>query len=291
MATTISRVQARTLDKYPMLIMTDEEGGGVQRLTNVIGSVPWAKTMARNLSVRQITAEGRRVGASMLSAGVNVDLAPVLDVDGRSVEPGATDPDGLRSFSGSPNVVASDGTAFMTGLRDAGVISVVKHFPGLGGTSRNTDYGPARTLAWSVLKRSGLVPFEAAISGGAQGVMLSNASVPGLTALPSSLSSVVVGELRQAMGFRGLIMTDSLSAGAVGALRLSVPAAAVKALGAGADMLLFGLPGSAAASLALAHQVSVSIVQAVAAGTLARATLESEAAQVVATRNVVTCQG
>lgn len=187
--------------------------------------------------------------------------------------------------------MASDGTAFTTGLRDAGVVAVVKHFPGLGGASRNTDYGPATTLAWPVLKRTGLVPFEVAIAHGAQAVMLSDASVPGLSALPSSLSSVVVDALRRGLGFQGLIVTDSLSAGAIGALHLSVPAAAVKALGAGADLLLFGSPDSAAASLALARQVSSAIVQAVAAGTLTRGVLESEAAQVVAARNAVACQG
>jgi beta-N-acetylhexosaminidase len=290
MGETISRVQARTLDKYPMMIMTDEEGGGVQRLTNVIGSIPWAQTMGKNLTPSQIRGRGLHIGTSLLSAGVNVDLAPVLDVDGRTVEPGASDPDGLRSFSGTPSVVASDGTAFMSGLRSADVTPVVKHFPGLGGSSRNTDYGPATTLPWSVLKRTGLVPFETAIANGAPGVMLSNASVPGLTPLPASLSSVVVQELRESLGFSGLIMTDSLSAGAMSALHLAVPAAAVRALQAGANMVLFGSPGSAATSLAAARQVSNALVKAVADGVLSRAALEGDAAQVLATRNVVPCQ-
>jgi len=290
MGETISRVQARTLDKYPMMIMTDEEGGGVQRLTNVIGSIPWAQTMGKNLTPSQIRGRGLHIGTSLLSAGVSVDLAPVLDVDGRSVEPGARDPDGLRSFSGAPSAVASDGTAFMNGLRSADVTPVVKHFPGLGGSSRNTDYGPATTVPWSVLKRTGLVPFETAIANGAPGVMLSNASVPGLTTLPASLSSVVVQELRQSLGFSGLIMTDSLSAKAISALHLAVPAAAVKALQAGANMVLFGSSGSAATSLAAARQVSDALVKAVADGILSRAALEGDAAQVLATRNIVPCQ-
>ena len=199
MGSVLARVQARTLSKLPMLVMTDEEGGGVQRLTNVVGSIPWAQTMGKNLSPSRIYAEGSRIGTSLLNAGVNTDLAPVLDVDGRSVEPGVADPDGYRSFSGKPSVVAADGTAFMKGLAAADVTSVVKHFPGLGGASRNTDYGPARTEPWSLLKSTGLVPFESAIDNGASAVMLSNASVPGLTSLPASLSPVVVQELRQTL--------------------------------------------------------------------------------------------
>lgn len=289
MASTISKVQARTLDKYPMMVMTDEEGGGVQRLTNVIGSIPWAKTMGKNLDAARIASEGQRIGAALLGAGVSVDLAPVLDVDARNVQPGADDPDGLRSFSGTPSVVATDGSAFMTGLAAADVTSVVKHFPGLGGSSRNTDYGPATTLPWSVLKTTGLVPFESAIASGARAVMMSNASVPGLTPLPAGIAPVAVAYLRQALGFRGLIMTDSLSAGAISALRLSVPAAAVRALQAGDNMVLYGLPGSVASSLALARSISNALVAAVTSGVLSRSTLVGDAAQVVATRNHVPC--
>jgi beta-N-acetylhexosaminidase len=289
MAAVLARVQARTPSKYPMLVMTDEEGGGVQRLTNVIGSIPWAQTMGKNLSASRILGQGSRIGASLMAAGVNTDLAPVLDVDGRAVQPGAVDPDGMRSFSGTPSIAAVDGTAFMQGLADAGVTSVVKHFPGLGGSSRNTDYGPATTKPWSVLKTTGLVPFEYAIARGASAVMLSNASVPGLTSLPASLSPVVVQELRQNLGFNGLIITDSLSAGAISALHLDDAAASVKALEAGANLVLYGLASSPAASLELARGISTAIVAAVTDGWLSRATLNRDAAMVVSTRNTVSC--
>src|SRR5665213_1598322 len=95
----VATLQRETPGKYAMLVMTDQEGGGVERLTNVVATLPWAQTMGKNLSPTQITAEGRRVGASMKSVGINTDLAPVLDVDGRAVEPGSTTPDGYRSFS------------------------------------------------------------------------------------------------------------------------------------------------------------------------------------------------
>jgi beta-N-acetylhexosaminidase len=289
MAGIVARLQAQTLDRYPMLIMTDEEGGGVERLTNVVGSFPWAQTMGKTMSAAQITATGLRVGKALKEAGVNMDLAPVLDVDGRSVQPGASDPDGLRSFGGSPSLVASDGTAFMAGLTEAKVTSVVKHFPGLGGASRNTDYGPATTKPWSVLKNTALVPFERAIADGVPALMLSNASVPGLTTLPASLSPVVVHELRETLGFKGLLVTDSLSAGAISALHLSAAQAAVKALSAGADLILAGSAGTPLASETFAKDISRSIVSAVAHGVLARSTLVGAAAQVLATRNALTC--
>jgi beta-N-acetylhexosaminidase len=269
--------------------MTDEEGGGVERLTNIVGSFPWAQTMGKNLSATQITVIGKRIGLKLLSAGVNTDLAPVLDVDARAEEPGASNPDGYRSFSGNPLVAASDGTAFMRGLDEAGVLSVVKHFPGLGYATRNTDYGPANTLSWAKLQTTGLVPFRQAIDSGATAVMMSNARVPGLSSLPAGLSPVVVQVLRKTLGFTGLIVTDSLSAGAISALHLAEPAASVMAIAAGDDLILYGSPSSTSASLALASKISSAIVNAVNAGTISRATLISAAAQVLAARNQVAC--
>lgn len=290
-AAIVATLQRETPSKYAMIIMTDQEGGGIERVTNLVARLPWAQTMGKNLTPAQISQQGRRVGLSMMAAGINTDLAPVLDVDGRAVYPGARDPDGFRSFSGIASVVASDGVAFMNGLRQAGVTSVVKHFPGLGGSTGNTDYGTAATLPWSTLKKSGLLPFEAAINAGATAVMVSNARVPGLSALPSSISPTVIAVLRQQLGFNGLIATDSLSAGALGALGLGVPGAAVKALQAGADLILGGTAASSSAALALAQATSKAIQRAVASGTLARATLVAAATHVLAAENPQICMG
>jgi len=272
-----------------MLVMTDEEGGGVMRLTNFVSYFPWAQTMGHTETAAQITATARRVGRQLVAAGLNTDLAPVADLDGRAILPGESDPDGLRSFSGSTAVAASDAVAFMRGLLSAGVTPVVKHFPGLGHATRNTDYGPAATLPWSRLQHAGLIPFERAITAGATAVMLSNASVPGLTNLPAGLSPAVVNVLRTTLGFRGLIVTDSLGAGAISALHLSEPAASVVALRAGADLILFGSASSPGASLAEATKVSNAILGAVKSGALSRSTLIVAAAQVLATRNQLSC--
>src|ERR1039458_10904382 len=109
--------------------MTDEEGGGVVRLEKLVGPLPWARTMAKTMAPAAIKALAKRVGARLLAAGVNVDLAPVLDVDGRNVAPGATDPDGWRSFCGNTSVVSRDGVAFMEGMERGGALAVVQHFP------------------------------------------------------------------------------------------------------------------------------------------------------------------
>jgi beta-N-acetylhexosaminidase len=285
----LATLQRERPGHYAWMVMTDEEGGGVERLTNLVGSFPWAQTMGKNLSAAQITAIARRVGTTLVGAGVNTDLAPVLDVDARAQYPGAANPDGYRSFSGVPSTAAADGTAFMKGLQEAGVLSVVKHFPGLGYATRNTDYGPAATLSWAKLQSTGLVPFRQAIDNGATAVMMSNAHIPGLTPLPAGISAVAVHALRTTLGFKGLIVTDSLSAGALSALHLAEPAASVLALAAGDDMILFGSPTSVAASLVLAAKISNAIVSAVAKGTLLRTTLIAAAAQDLAARNQLTC--
>jgi beta-N-acetylhexosaminidase len=287
----LATLQRERPGHYAWMVMTDEEGGGVERLTNLVGSFPWAQTMGKNLKAPQITAIARRVGTALFSAGVNTDLAPVLDVDGRAQYPGEANPDGYRSFSGVASLSATDGVAFMKGLQQAGVLSVVKHFPGLGYSTRNTDYGSAATLSWAKLQTTGLVPFRQAIAEGATAVMMSNARIPGLSSLPAGLSPVAVQYLRTTLGFTGLIVTDSLSAGAISALHLAEPAASVMALAAGDDLILFGSPASVPSTLTLAAKISTTIVNAVTKGTLARSTLIAAAAQDLAARNHLICAG
>ena len=119
--------------------------------------------------------------------------------------------------------------------------------------------------------------------------MVSNATVPGLSSLPSSISPAVIQVLRQQLGFSGLIVTDSLTAGALSALHLGVPLASVMALSAGVDLVLAGSPRSPAASLLLAQETSNAIQKAVTVGTLSLATLQGAAAQVLASKNQVSC--
>ena len=181
----------------------------------------------------------------MRAAGVTVDLAPVLDLDD-GVGPNATDPDGTRSFSLNSTTTTHYGLAFARGLLDAGVVPVVKHFPGLGQATANTDVAAAWTQPWSVLQKHGLLPFTAAVNADMPAVMTTNARVPGLAPLPASLSWRATHQvLRLQMAFHGLVITDSLSAVAIRAAGFHIPAATVRALVVGADMVLFGAPATA----------------------------------------------
>jgi len=171
------------------------------------------------------------------------------------------------------------------------VLAVVKHFPGLGYATGNTDNAPAATQPWSVLQTTGLVPFRRAIASGVNAVMMSDASIPGLTTLPASLSSVAVAELRNQLGFHGLIMTDALGTGAISARHLTIAQASVDALAAGVDQVLGTNSPSPQQALQTASLTTAAIVAAVEHGALTRALLIRAAAQVLASTNSLGCSG
>jgi beta-N-acetylhexosaminidase len=253
--------------------------------------------MAETMTPAGVQALAMSVGTSMRQVGVSVNLAPVLDLDA-GPGPSATDPDGLRSFSALPATAARYGVAFMHGMQMAGIVPVVKHFPGLGGASANTDYGPATTPPIGTLRAAGLIPFQAAIAAGAPAVMVANAAVPGLTNLPASLSPAVInGLLRADLGFDGLVLTDSLSAGAISQAGYLLPQAAVAAISAGADMILFGstltpadvaLLSPANVSATINHIVTA-IVAATANGTISMTRLNTAVSHVLAVKQAQLC--
>jgi len=269
------------------MVMTDEEGGAVQRMANLVGSMPSARTMAATMTPSEVRQLARRVGTRMHDAGVTVDLAPVLDLD-NGVGPNASDPDGTRSFSLNSTTATHYGLAFARGLLDAGVVPVVKHFPGLGQATANTDVAAAWTQPWSVLQKHGLLPFTAAVTAGMPAVMTTNARVPGLAPLPASLSWRATHQvLRRQLAFRGLVITDSLSAVAIQAAGFHIPAATVRALVVGADMVLFGAPAGQVADVT--HRVVRAIVNAVDSGSLTRARLSGAVVHVLDAKDVSLC--
>ena len=280
------------------LVMADQEGGGVQRLAGVVPTMPWPRTMAQTMTPAEVETLATSVATGMRQLGVDVNLAPVLDLDARP-GPSATDPDGLRSFSVVPTTAARYGVSFMSGTEAGGVLPVVKHFPGLGGASGNTDYGPATTLPLATLQTSGLVPFRAAIAAGAPAVMIANASVPGLTGLPAALSPAVIsGLLRHELGFTGLVLTDSLSAGAISQAGYQLPEAAVAAIDAGADMILFGSTLTSSQTVLLGpsnlsgtiNLIVGAIVAATTKGAISVARLDTAALHVLAAEHVQLCR-
>lgn len=285
----LARLTATAPGSIAPLVMVDEEGGSVQRIANLVGSVPSARQMGATMTAAQIGQVAERLGRQLRLAGITADLSPVLDADAGQ-GPSLQDPIGSRSFSADPTVARDDGLAFAEGLLAAGVLPVVKHFPGLGGAFGNSDLGRAVTQPWSRLQRTGLIPFQAAVLAHLPAVMVTNASVPGLTDLPASISAAVVtGLLRGRLGFQGLIMTDSLSAVALSSRGYSVARASAAAVEVGADLVLFNATAGTVAQLT--NQTVSAIVAAVAQGRLGRSRLVDAVAHVLTAKQVDLCSG
>ena len=285
--TALSNLELSAPGGIAPFVMTDEEGGLVQRMANLVGSIPSARDMGATMTPSQITALAKTLAVRMRAEGVTMDLAPVLDVDGGQ-GPNNKDPDGSRSFSANAKVASADGIAFAKGLEAGGVVPVLKHFPGLGGASGNTDVMSATTPPWTTLQKVGLVPFENALNEHFPAVMIANASVPGLTSLPASISpEVITTLLRDQLGFNGLVITDSLSAISLSAIGYSVPVATVAALQAGADMVLFNSTATALAGLT--DQIVSAVVAAVSSNQLTRSRLENAVAHILGAKHLEVC--
>ncbi len=287
LAAAARRLVAAAPNGIAPFVMTDEEGGSVQRMANLVGSIPSARQMGATLSPPQIRQLAARLAQRLRAVGVTMDLAPVLDVDG-GVGPNDRDADGTRSFGTDANLVTRDGLAFASGVQDGGVVPVLKHFPGLGGATGNTDVTPASTPPWSTLQRVGLVPFADAVNKSAPAVMIANARVPGLSDLPASISPAVIGGvLRGRLGYQGLVITDSLSATALTAIGYSVPEASVAAIAAGADMVLYTADQSQVASVTTTTVAR--LVSAVSSGAVGRDRLVSAVTHILTAKGVDLC--
>jgi beta-N-acetylhexosaminidase len=235
----------------PLLVMVDQEGGLVRRLPGP----PHAS--AEEIGARGAAfakRSGRATGESLKAMGVNVDLAPVLDL-GR---PGRAITDERRAFGRTPGAVSDRGVAFARGLAAAGVDATAKHFPGLGGARVNTDDAVQRIgLSARTLRRADERPFADFAAAGGRLVMLSTAIYPALSRKPAAFShAVATGELRDRLGFQGVSITDAL--GTVSARAIGGPAKTARAAAAaGADLVLYTDLGSAArAQRALAAGLS-----------------------------------
>jgi beta-N-acetylhexosaminidase len=237
----LNRANASSLNpvRAPLLLMTDQEGGQVRRLPGrpflsekQIGANPLAK--AKVLA----TQAGQGAAANLRSVGMNVNLAPVLDVYRNA---GNFDDQFGRSYSKNPAVVSDLGANMITAQQAGGVAAAAKHFPGLGAAAvrQNTDIRPV-TLNLSLAKIRSVDerPFQAAVNAGVKLIMLSWASYPAIGARPAGLSpNVIQGELRNRLKFTGVTITDALEAGALRSYG-STQNRALFAARAGMDLLL-----------------------------------------------------
>ncbi len=223
-----------------LIIAIDQEGGRVSRLREARGFTEFPSPMA--LGATGDPANARRMAAAMAGelkdAGINMDLAPVLDVNSNPANPIV----GVRSFGSDPARVAEFGLAFVDGLQAAGLMAVGKHVPGHGDTGVDTHYAlPAIAHPRARLDAVELAPFRAAMRAGVAGIMSAHITVPAVEptpGLPATLSTRVMTELvRHELGHQGLLLTDSLEMGALATSGYPVPQAAAAALAAGADLL------------------------------------------------------
>ncbi len=218
----------------PLVVSTDEESGRVSTFANVLGTGPSPRRLATEQSPAEVREVARRTGNHLKSLGINVDLAPVSDVDGGPWNSIIGD----RAFSGEPAVASRYALAYAQGLNDAGVVPVAKHFPGQGRAGGDTHVQLSTVdTALEELESSDLVPFRDLVDAGVPVVMLSHVAYRALDPdLPASLSPRAYQLLRD-LGFTGVAMTDAVGMGAVNT-RWDYEAAAVKAVAAGADALL-----------------------------------------------------
>lgn len=219
----------------PPFLAIDQEGGRVQRLEPLIGDVPSARKMGAEMTAKEIQKQAEDIGEAMADLNLNMDLAPVVDVSSQPDDSVAGD----RSFSDRPDEVTADAGAFVKGLQSQGIVPVLKHFPGLGSATGNTDFEPATTPPLEELKKKDLRPYERLTKQAPIAVMMSSAVVPGLTnGEQAGLSKPAVDLLRKDYKFDGVIMTDSLSGVAVRS-QFELPEAAERAIAAGVDMVLW----------------------------------------------------
>ncbi len=259
----IARLQAAASAGHqpPLLIAVDQEGGDVRRVTGPPNANP--AQIAGNWSASfKAAGETARL---LKTTGIDVDLAPVADtpaVAGAFI--------GQRAFSSSPSLASGAVSAFVLGLQNAHVAATAKHYPGLGQAIESTDLQSVRIEASRALLKAEMAPFRAAVASDVRLVMVSSAIYDALDpANPAVLSSRVIGELR-AMDFAGVTVSDSMDTRALSAYG---PEAAVRAVRAGMDILLYGNGDGASGYRALET--------ALRSGSLDRHTLEASAERII----------
>ncbi len=221
---------------YPAFISVDQEGGVVTRLPEQACNVPGAMLIGATGNKEYAYQAGRITGEELKALGINMDLAPVLDVNSNPDNPVI----GVRSYSSDPHMVEEYGCHMMKGLLRAGVMATVKHFPGHGDTAVDSHLGlPVVEKDMEELMASELVPFQSAIRQGAPCVMTSHILFPKLEPekKPATMSkAVLTGVLREKLGFEGIIITDCLEMSAIKTF-YGTAQGAVEAVKAGAQLL------------------------------------------------------
>ena len=234
--------QLHGLNAIQPMLGIDEEGGSIARIANHPAgfSVPRFPSMgqiARSGDAETAYQAGRSIGDYLREYGLDVDFAPVADVNTNPRNPVIGD----RAFGDDPAVAAAMVRRLIAGLHDSGMASCIKHFPGHGDTQTDTHTGYAETKkTWEEISACEMIPFRAGIEEGTDLVMTAHIAAPNVTGTdePSTVSYLMLTEkLRGELGFEGLIITDALSMGAIRECYASAEACK-RCVQAGADILL-----------------------------------------------------
>lgn len=229
--------QAQGLSQIPLLVSIDQEGGSVVRLPTPATHFPSAMMLGATGSPDLADEMARATAQELLALGINVNFAPVVDVNSNPANPII----GNRAFGSDPVLVSELGLAAIRGYQQSGVIPCPKHFPGHGDTDQDSHLSlPTIHRSLAQLEAIDWIPFRGAIEAGVELIMTAHVRIPALADKPATLSPEIIQTwLRHHLGFGGVIITDSLTMGAL-AQTYSPPQAAVMAFWAGCDILLFG---------------------------------------------------
>ncbi|HBI27489.1 MAG TPA: beta-N-acetylhexosaminidase, partial [Peptococcaceae bacterium] len=223
-------------NKIPLFLSIDEEGGIVTRMPDEINKLPASAKVGEKNDSDLAFQIGEVLGQELNSFGLNMNFAPVLDINSNPNNPVI----GERAFGTTPEIVSKLGIQTIKGIQSQNVISVVKHFPGHGDTSVDSHVGlPSVNRDLDRLSNFELKPFASAIQNGADAVMIAHILLPKIDANhPASLSQTVITDiLRNDLQFDGVVLTDDMTMGAI-VNNYDLGEAAVESINAGSDIVL-----------------------------------------------------
>ena len=277
------------LSTIPLLIATDQEGGRVSRLTQGFTVFPGNQALGRTERPELALQCAFAMGQEMLAAGINMNLAPVVDISNHP-------PFGDRSFGSTPEIVSAFGQSALAGYHRAGLLTCLKHFPGHGAVTIDShDDLPWLGKSLEELQACELIPF-ADLAQDTDAIMTAHLFIPSLDPVYCATFSKPILDHLRTLGFGGVILSDSLvMRGALKNCNDSIEEAAILAFNAGCDILLLGgkqIHGAADVELTLAdiEKVAQSLIHAVQTERISEERLDASVARILALKEKIAPQ-